>query len=182
MRIVLATPLYPPDVAAPAPYVKELARILSEEYEILVVAYAHLPETLPGVRIIPVSKRRSLPVRLVFFFVTLLRTIQRGDILYIENGASVELPALLVAYITGCTLLIHLGDMDAHERAQKNILYRFLERAACKRARAVIESSPLPHPELFPLEVMPTESMEAYRTSWMEHLAFISPLFTKYGN
>src|SRR3989344_9051256 len=39
MKIVLATALYPPDIAPPAPYVKELATRLAANHEVTIVTY-----------------------------------------------------------------------------------------------------------------------------------------------
>ena len=50
MTLVLASPLYPPDLAEPAPYTKELARRLSTTHTVIVVAYGRLPEKVPGAR------------------------------------------------------------------------------------------------------------------------------------
>lgn len=78
MKIVLATPLYPPDIAAPALYVKELAKRIATLHDVTIVAYANLPETMPEVRMIAVSKRQPLPLRLLTYFAALIRSVRQS--------------------------------------------------------------------------------------------------------
>ncbi len=178
MRIVVASPLYPPDIAAPAPYVKELATRLSTGHEVTLVVYGRLPEPIPGVRIVSVPKDRPAPLRMIHFFFALVSAMRNADRVYVENGSSVELPAALASLMTGQRFVIHRGDPDAHVRAQKNGVRSFIERFAESRAVSVVEDAPLPRPEIMPLEAPPMESEVAYAASWKRHLEELAPLLS----
>ncbi|MFZ3044224.1 MAG: hypothetical protein WA058_03935, partial [Minisyncoccia bacterium] len=65
MKIILATPVYPPEIGGPATYTKELATRLRGEHEIVIVAYASTSEILSGTTLYVASKRRPLPLRLL---------------------------------------------------------------------------------------------------------------------
>jgi hypothetical protein len=173
MRVVIATPLYPPDIAEPAPYVKELAKRLSKEHEVTVVAYGRLPETVPGVRIVSVRKDRPTLVRLFAYWRALRRAARDADVVYAENGSSVELPVSLV----GKRLILHMGDAAAHEHANKSLIRHVIERIAATHAAHVVRDLPLPRPEVLPLEAFPQEAMDAYEQSWGAHLNILAPLF-----
>ncbi|MES2668693.1 MAG: glycosyltransferase [Patescibacteria group bacterium] len=173
MRIVIATPLYPPDIALPAPYVKELARRLAYTHDVTVVAYGRYPEAIPGVRILVASKRYPLPIRLVAFFQLLLRAAKDADALIIENGPSVELPASVLALLTPIRLVMHVGDRDAHERARVSEMLGRIERFAQDRAHAVISDLPEPAPEILPFDEPSLGSFKGYEASWEAHLARI---------
>jgi hypothetical protein len=177
MRIAIATPLYPPDIAEPAPYVKELAKRLSGRHTVTVIAYARLPEKVPGVEIIAIDKRKPLPLRLIAFFFALLKTAKKSDVLYTQNGPSVELPAWLVASLTRTPLVVHIGDTAAHEYAAGHPLRRTIESAALARARSVINSSPLVRPEVLPFVTPPVEQLAAYEESWNKHLEILENAF-----
>jgi len=151
MRIVIATPLYPPEIAGPAPYIKELARRLSKDTEVTIVAYARLPEQVPGVHIIAVDKRRPLPLRLFAYLRALARAARDADAIYAINGASVELPVLIVSFFSRTPLFFGIGDRVAHERAKKRLLFLFLERIAFARSRGMISKFPWPRPKSFRL-------------------------------
>ncbi len=180
MRIVLATPLYPPEIAEPAPYVKELAKRLGKLHEVTVVAYARLPEKVPGVRIVEVDKHHSLPVRLFSYFFALRGVARHADIVYAMNGASVELPAAFVATLSRVPLIFCIADPAAHTRAQSRVLLRLIERFVSARAKHVITDLPCPRPEILPLEPYPEKEMTAYEASWTAHLSTIERILT-YG-
>lgn len=170
MKIVLASALFPPDIAAPAPYVKELAKRLGQKHSVTTVVYGHLPEQVVGVPIVAVDKRRPLPLRLVAFTFALWRAVRHADVLYIENGASVELPALIVSSITRTPILMHLGDSTAKKY--------FYHKALLRRIVGTIKESPLPRPEILPLEPRPETALAAYEASWQEHLTALEKIFT----
>src|SRR5438105_15127744 len=108
MKIVLASPLYPPDIAQPAPYIKELAMRLRARHSVALVVYGELPEKVDGVKIVSVSKRLPLIIRLIKFMFALARACADADVIYAENGASIELPLALVRYFTHARVLIHI--------------------------------------------------------------------------
>ncbi len=177
MRITIATPLYPPDIAEPAPYVKELIKRLSAEHNISVVIYGRLPEKIPGVSFICVDKRLPLPLRLLHFSFTLLKETLRADILYTENGASVELPAGLVTFFTHKPLIIHVGDKAAKKKIEENTWLKRINSFAMKQAQHVIEKTPRSKPEILPFELEPKTELEAYETSWNIYIKELENIF-----
>lgn len=169
MKIVLATPLFPPEITEPAPYVKELAKRLGALHEVTVVAYTHLPEEVSNVRVVEVDKRRPLLIRLIAFTRVLWHLAKRADIVYAMNGASVELPALLVSYLCPTPFVFALADPSAHERARSGGALGLLERHAFARTRRLVRDLPPPRPEILPLEPRPTKALAAYDAGWAAH-------------
>ena len=170
MRIAIATPLYPPDIAEPAPYVKELATRLSKNHEVTIITYGHYPEEIPDVRIVAVSKQRPLPIRLALYTLALLTAAKKTDVIYALNGPSVELPASIASFVTKATLLVFLGDASAHSRAQQKSVLKYLEGMFLRRAHSTITHAPLPRPEILPFSPYPTSELEAFNSSWDTHL------------
>ena len=169
MRILIATPLYPPEVADAAAYAKELARRLAKDHEITVVAYAHLPEELPEVRVVTIEKRQPRFARLRQFRETLAREERGIDAVIAVNGASVELPLILSAKIP---LIFCAADRAAYARGG------LLQRHSFARALMVIRDIPPCKPEILPLEPEPTEALTAWEHAWEAHLARLDSLFT----
>lgn len=176
MNIVLVSPLYPPDIAEPASYMKELARRLAGTHTVTVVTYGDHPEQVAGVRILATSKRTRLPVRIPQFTRALWLAAKAADVLFVENGASAELPAVIVSHLRGRPLILHIGDPIAHAHAQQSTLFGALENAARRSARHVLSASPLPRPEILPFEARPVAALAAYEASWDAHLAEITSL------
>jgi len=177
MRIVLATPLYPPDIAEPAPYVKELATRLATLHTITVVAYTRFPEHIPGVTLIAVDKRRALPVRLLTYFRALSTASAHVDRVYALNGASVELPLILWSLVNRVRVYIGIGDHRAQAHAREHLFLRLIERIAFSRAKRVITDLPPARPEIIPLDPYPTEAMAAYEHAWEKHIRVLDTLF-----
>jgi hypothetical protein len=177
MKIVLATPLYPPDVAWPAPYIKELARRLAPIHEVTVVAYGDLPEQVERVRIVATDKRRPLPLRLMAYTRALWHAAKAADLIYAENGASVELPLSLVSLFVRTPIVMHLGDERAHQKAGSSIALHVIEKIAQAHAKKVVADSPAARPEVLPFAPYPTNGLAAYEASWQKHLEELADLF-----
>lgn len=178
MRILLLTPLYPPDVAEPAPYIKELSRRLAREHEVTVLAYGRLPEQVAGVRMVMINKLLPLPVRLLRYTLVLFSEVLRADAVYAENGPSVEVPAIVATSITRKPLIVHLGDRHAYHRAKESALFGLIARVAEQRAQRVVAGSPLPRPEILPFGPRPDTALAAYEASWSAHLKDIADALT----
>jgi hypothetical protein len=177
MKIVLASALYPPDIAPPAVYIKELARRLAPRHEVTAVVYGRLPEEVAGVRVVAVDKRRALPLRLASFMRALWRSARGADAVLIENGASVELPALLVSLFARAPLFVHFGDTGARVRARESFFLHVLERILLPHARGSIDESPAPRPEILPFVERPDAALEQYERSWKAHIEKLEQLF-----
>ncbi len=173
MRIDIASPLYPPEVASAAVYAKELARRFARNHAVTVVAYAHLPEEVPGVRVVSIEKRQSRLRRLLAFRRVFDDAVSDADAVLAVNGASVELPILL-APPRRLPLIYCVADTAAHERAG------LIERIAFARAEAVIKSIPPPRPEILPFAPEPTAARAAYEAAWTEHVRTLETLITRH--
>jgi hypothetical protein len=176
MRLVLASPLYPPDVAWPASYIKELAKRLAEEYEVTIVTYGRLPEQVRGVKIVAIDKRRMLPLRLIAYTIALWGALRRADVIYAQNGPSVELPLVIANFFLRRPLIAQWGDVPAHAYAQEHFARRMIERAAFGHAK-MINESPLPKPEILPLEPRPEAALAQWEESWQEHVRMLKAIF-----
>lgn len=165
MRIVIATPLYPPDTAPAAGYAKDLAKRLSQDHTVTVLAYTYLPEQIDGVQIQKVPKRSPLPVRLAIFTRMLMRAAREHEHVLVINGASTELPLVLVSFLLGTPMTLLLCDAPREASGIRGLL----QRISKQRATRVISTFPSPRPEIFPLEPFPTKVMDAYEAAWREH-------------
>lgn len=177
MKILITTPLYPPDIAPAAQYIKELATRLKDTHDITILAYSYIPEEISGVHIIPVSKRQMLPVRLFHFTQVLIQEAHRADVVYAENGSSVELPLLLLSWCTKKPIILHIGDKAAHAYTQKTFLRKLIHKAAAKGARHTLTTTPLEKPEIIPFKPYPEREFENYESSWHTHLDELSHIF-----
>lgn len=86
MRILITSPIFPPDLGGPATYVPSLARDLTERgHDVTVVAFCSDPEPKGWpFRVISIP-RQWMPLRYLADFLTVLREAGRADMVYINE-------------------------------------------------------------------------------------------------
>ncbi len=120
MKIVLATPIYPPEIGGPAIYIKELCERIHKQHDVTVVAYTDVKTPFPNTRLISVSKRRRLPVRLIKFFISIWNVSKNADLIYVQNAMAAGLPVALVSILRGKPYVLKFVGDEAWERASQN--------------------------------------------------------------
>lgn len=201
MKILIATPLYPPDVAEPAPYVKELATRLMREHSVTILAYNHIPEEIPGVRIVTIEKNKPLLIRLFHYTYSLYKEAKNSDCVYVQNGPSTEFPFIIVSLFVHTPFIVRLGDETALSYAYHKKFHALLLQGAMRRAKSIIihkassaysslietvsaqkkiHDIKRPHtrPEILPFKEFPTETMRAYEVSWEAHVRELTHIFS----
>ncbi len=202
MRILLVTPLYPPDIAGPAPYVKELATRLAEAHTVTTLAYNHIPEVVSGVGIVTVEKRLPALVRISIFAWKLSMLQKNTDVVYVQNGPSVEVPFAFASFFSRVPCVLRLGDMVALTHAAHHSLFRMILVTAMRRARTLIIPENIPvgietlltepaltkkcilipnpdvRPEIHPFHEYPKNAFVAYEDSWEKHLTTLVTTLT----
>jgi glycosyltransferase involved in cell wall biosynthesis len=107
MKVLIATPLYPPDIGGPATY----AKILGDE----------LPARNISIKIISYGGVRHLPKGIAhfFYFVKLLRAIPGHDIVFALDPVSVGLPAFLAAQCWRKKFVVRIAGDYAWEQGKQ---------------------------------------------------------------
>ncbi len=122
MKIVLATPLYPPEIAEPATYTREISLRLAARHEVTVVAYGTQGEKVPGVTLVGVDKKRRLLVRLFLYTIALYKATNKVDVIYTQNGIAASLPAIIVGYLRKIPVALRFIEDEAWRRATRQHL------------------------------------------------------------
>jgi len=117
MRIVIATPIYPPEIGGPATYTRELGLRLAKSEQITVVAYADQAEVTEGVKLVLVAKSQGLFSRLWQFFLELLREGRNAQVIYVQNAVAAGLPAAIAGMILKKPVVLKFVGDEAWERA-----------------------------------------------------------------
>lgn len=105
MKITIATGLYPPESGGPATYT-----VLLEK---------ELPKKGYEVSVVPFSRSRHLPkvIRHFHYFFLVSKEAKSSDFIFAQDVASVGLPALMAARLTGTTFLVRVPGDYAWEQA-----------------------------------------------------------------
>lgn len=120
MKILIATPIYPPEIGGPATYTKELVERWHDEHELTVVAITNNTVELPGSKLIPVDKQLSLPLRLFKFFVAVYKASKDTDVLYVQNAMAAGLPTVLAGMLRKKPVVLKFVGDEAWERATQH--------------------------------------------------------------
>lgn len=107
MRLVIATPLYPPEIGGPATY----ARLLEEG----------LPARGVEVTLVKFGEVRHLPklVRHLAYFARVRRALKKADLVLALDPVSVGLPSCLAAWTLGKPLLVKVVGDYAWEQGRQ---------------------------------------------------------------
>lgn len=117
MKILIATPIYPPEIGGPATYTKELCERLHDRHLITVLAYTDNQESPSGVRLLTVSKKTPLFIRLLRYFIVLLKEAPRHDVIYVQNAVASGFPVAMASFITGTPFILKFVGDESWERA-----------------------------------------------------------------
>jgi len=181
MKVLICTPLYPPDIEPCALYTQELARRLAETHEVTVLTYGLLPEPTERVQIIGVNKEYVLPVRLARYAQKLFTLSRGADAIIVENGPSVEFPVLLVALFFGMRSIFHESDVRAQTVRERNPVHTFVHTLVRERSSAHLFGKLPERPEIMPFEEPPTSLQAVYESEWTTHLAEVNGLLKTYA-
>lgn len=175
MKILIASALFPPDIADPAPYVKELTTRLNDRHDVSLVTYGAIPEEIPGVTITVIPKRYAAWRRIALFTFALWRGVRTHDVMFVHNAPSTELPLFLVGIFYKRKLRLILSDTKIEYTGWR----KFIHTLASARVRDSITPR-LPHrrPEILPFADLPARAFADYETSWNQHLSALAQYFT----
>lgn len=120
MKIIIATPIYPPEIGGPATYTKELVERIHDKHDVTVVAFTENQEAVPGSKLVAIAKQNKLPVRLWHFFVALKKEAKSADVIYVQNAMAAGLPAVLVGKLLNKPVILKFVGDEAWERATQH--------------------------------------------------------------
>lgn len=168
MNILIASALYPPDIADPAPYVKELATRLSTKHAVTLLVYGHIPEVIPGVTIITVPKELPALQRLRQFFITLRKLAADTDVVLVQNAPSTELPAAFAAIGKRQKFFLQQSDVKIRYTGWRLVVHRL---ATMVIPTTITITLPDTKPIIHPFTPVAPEVQQSYERSWTTHLS-----------
>lgn len=129
-KILLATPIYPPEIGGPATYTKELIEKLKNDFEITVLTYGDKNKSplFDGSTLHIIDKNKSMPVRLMLYTIKLLSLARKVDVIYVQNAVAAGLPVAIASTILRKPFILKFVGDEAWERAtQRKETTKFLE-------------------------------------------------------
>jgi len=112
-KILLATPIYPPDIGGPATYTQRLANQLSQKgFEVIVITFSEkeIAENT-DFSVITISRAYPKVIRHFLYLLELLRLAQKSDVIYAQSPVNVGFPSLIASKILRKKLILKVvGD------------------------------------------------------------------------
>lgn len=118
VKIIIATPLFPPEIEGIASYSQDIAKRLNDKHQVQILTYAGQVEEVVGLEIFTINKRQSIFFRIWNYFIQLLKLAKQADLIYVQNSVAVSLPAILVKIFTGKKVIINFIEDEAWKRAR----------------------------------------------------------------
>lgn len=167
MQILILTSLFPPDPGETAQYVKELASNFTE-HSVSILLYGQLPESIAGVSMHTVSKRRTLLRRIIAYTYQLYRQQKTADIIIVHNAPATELPILLISLVTKIHFIVCESDTKPLHNTSRSyrIIHSWCQRRAAKTI-ALTANEPWQRIEWLP-DQTPDEAKQQKRVAWWE--------------
>ncbi len=118
MKIIIATPLFPPEIESIATYSRDLAEHLKNKHQVQILAYAGQVEAIPGVTIYTIDKKQPLFFRIFNYFIKLNKLARSADYILAVNAVASGLPAILVKIFTKKPVIINFFEDEAWKRSR----------------------------------------------------------------
>ena len=179
MRTLIVTPLFPPDISLSAKYTKELAVRLSSSDEVTVLHFGKLPEQVQGVSFISISKKLLLLPRIWNMFWAIAAQAKKADVVLLQNGPSVELPALLASFLIKRKIIYIISDSVAKQKISASLSQKIICSTLQKRALGEItieNTNDLITPIKHPLVETDPSSVQRLENNWKKHLETIQSI------
>ncbi len=166
MKILVVAALFPPDVAEPAPYIKELVSRLSKNHQVEVLTYGKIPESVAGVTITAVSKSTGTAKRLFEFAKTLQEKSKEFDIVLVNNAPSTELPTIFASLTSKARWFLLISDTKITYRGWRKLLFSLTTRYCT----TINTDLPKKRPEVLPFKKINEQVQHEYDASWQTHI------------
>lgn len=174
MHILIVSSLFPPDIAPTAKYVKLLAGNLSKTHKVSVLHFGHLPEKIENVSFASVEKGRSVLTRIFIMCRALIKKSKQADVVLLQNGPSIELPALLAGLFLRRKTIYMISDQAAHVRTKQHPFKKIIQRLVqkiCMQTIHIDDLQSLLQPMVHPLEDIPEQTLHEHKEIWQDHRA-----------
>lgn len=129
-KILICTPIYPPEIGGPATYTKELSERLSDKYDITILTYGEEGKSpvFPNTELIIIKKSLSMFVRVFLYTFKLLQISEKFEVVYVQNAVAAGFPVAINKILRGTPYILKFVGDEAWEKAtQRKETEKFLE-------------------------------------------------------
>jgi hypothetical protein len=120
MKVLISTPLFPPEKNFPAPFSKLFAEHLNVlGNKVVVAAFVDYPEHVEGVKIIAVRKSENIILRLVKFAYSIFVNMKDQEVVVLKQAGISSCLTGIIAKIFGSKVVLIINEDEAEMRIIK---------------------------------------------------------------
>lgn len=119
MKIVLATPIFPPESGGPGTYTCAIAERLSPKHDIVIVTYGDNPTLFTFGRVVAVKASANILLRWLRYTYILWKEMGSADVVYAQNAMASGFPAVIAGQLRAKPVVIKMVGDEAWERARQ---------------------------------------------------------------
>ncbi len=117
MKILISTPLFPPEISYPAQFSKSFAKHLANcGYDVVVATFSDFPEKIENVEIVHVKKSDNLIWRLIKFYFLMIKEIKKQDLVILKQAGISTFLTLLVCKFYKVKTILKLREDEVSTR------------------------------------------------------------------
>lgn len=121
MKILIVSPIFPPEIGGPATYVTELASRLKKGHQITIITFcSKVPQTISGCRLIYIPTQASAFGRQYRLFKSILMESFRHQLIYSQGSFVVGLASCLASKLSRKPLIIKFVGDEIWETARNH--------------------------------------------------------------
>lgn len=116
-KILISTPLFPPEIAYPASFSKKLGSHLSKYgHDIVIATFSDSPEKIENVKVLHVRKSLNLIYRMIKFYFLLFMEIPKTDLIILKQAGFSSFLTLLVSKVFRKKMILILKEDEVEVR------------------------------------------------------------------
>lgn len=117
MKILISTPLFPPEISYPAAFSKNFAKHLAScGYDVVVATFSDFPEQIEGLKVVHVKKSHNLFLRLIKFYYVMVRSVRGVDLVILKQAGFSSFLTLLAAKLFRVKVILQLKEDEVGVR------------------------------------------------------------------
>lgn len=119
MKILITTPLFPPELHHPAHFSKNLATHLSRHHTVDLLVYSDNPESLLVGKVINIPKKKNLFLKIPIFIKKSYDVLKNADVVILNQAGFFSLLAFLLAKLLSKKIIVKMKEDESGEKKKQ---------------------------------------------------------------
>ncbi len=119
MKVLISTPLFPPEAHYPAKFSKSLAENISQYHEVSLLVFGDSPEQISSVNIVSISKKKNFLKKIFLFLQKSYKPISNSDIIILNQAGLFSFLTFILAKMKNKKIITKIKEDEVEERKKQ---------------------------------------------------------------